>query len=423
MKAPVVRLKIRVRLSDGSRPFLDPVPTPNGKLKSLYAVVNGKPELRPEGVYFLRYAKDGKRIWKAVGSDPQIALDAKRKKERVLAAIAAGVAVLENDGAEEALPEPEASPSAEAGTLISDAIGEYLAEVGLQKAPATYVAYEHTLRLFRESCKDRQYLEQIERKDLLAFMATLKAAGNEARTVANHVSFLKVFFRRYAIVWPLLKTDKVKYTQKAISAYSKDELRKLLEVADRDEADLIHFFLATGARDLEVVYATWPDVSFTERSFSISEKNDAELRWKPKDGEEGVIPIPDSLVELLKGRRLRYPKTRLIFPSKSGGSNLHMLRVVKRLALRAKLNCGHCTNKKGQRCDKHAVCDRFGLHKFRKTFASMHHESGVSVRTIQRWLRHSDLETTLRYLAAADDRSERTRTLVNSTFAGIGGAQ
>jgi integrase/recombinase XerD len=422
VKAPVVRLKIRVRLSDGSRPFLDPVPAPKGRLKPLCAIVNGTPEHHPEGVYFLRYAKNNKRVWEAVGDDAQIALDAKRRKERVLAAIAAGVTVVENDSAEEASPKPEKAPAAEAGTLLSDAIGEYLTEVGLQKAPATYVAYEHTLRLFRTSCKDGQQLEQLERKDLLAFMAKLKTDGKEARTVANHISFLKVFFRRYGVAWPLLKTDKVKYTQKVISAYSKDELRKLLEVADTDEADLIHFFFATGARDLEVVYATWPDVSFTEKSFSIAEKNDAELRWKPKDGEEGVIPIPDSLVALLKRRRLRYPKTRLIFPAENGGPDLHMLRIVKRLALRAKLNCGHCTNKKGQRCDKHAVCDRFGLHKFRKTFASMHHEAAVSVRTIQRWLRHPTW-TTLRYLAAADDRSEKTRGLVNSTFAGIGGAQ
>ena len=47
----------------------------------------------------------------------------------------------------------------------------------------------------------------------------------------------------------------------------------------------------------------------------------------------------------------------------------------------------------------------------------MHHEGGVSARTIQRWLRHSDLETTLRYLAGSDDKSERTREQVNNTFA------
>jgi integrase/recombinase XerD len=209
VKAPVVRLKIRVRLSDGSRPFLDPVPASKGKLKPLCAMVNGTPEHHPEGVYFLRYAKDGKRVWEAVGSDPQIALDAKRKKERVLAAIAAGATVIERDSTEETSPKMQEASTTERGTLLSEAIEEYLTEVSLQKAPATYVAYEHTLRLFRETCNDGQPLEQLERKDLLAFVAKLKAEGKEARTVANHISFLKVFFRRFGVAWPLLKTDKV----------------------------------------------------------------------------------------------------------------------------------------------------------------------------------------------------------------------
>lgn len=40
MKQPVVRLKIRVRLPDGSRPYLDPVPSAKGKLKPLFAYVD-----------------------------------------------------------------------------------------------------------------------------------------------------------------------------------------------------------------------------------------------------------------------------------------------------------------------------------------------------------------------------------------------
>jgi integrase len=47
----------------------------------------------------------------------------------------------------------------------------------------------------------------------------------------------------------------------------------------------------------------------------------------------------------------------------------------------------------------------------------MHAEAGVPAPTIQRWLGHSDLATTLRYLAIADVRSEWTRSQVNATFA------
>jgi hypothetical protein len=49
-----VRLKIRVRLSNGCRSYVDPIFSSNGKLKPLYAVVNGKPEHHPEGVYIHR---------------------------------------------------------------------------------------------------------------------------------------------------------------------------------------------------------------------------------------------------------------------------------------------------------------------------------------------------------------------------------
>jgi integrase/recombinase XerD len=74
-------------------------------------------------------------------------------------------------------------------------------------------------------------------------------------------------------------------------------------------------------------------------------------------------------------------------------------------------------NKKGLSCKKHPVCDNWELHKFRKSFAAIHRESGVSARTLQAWLAHSDLETTISYLETADMRSDRMRTAVNNSFA------
>jgi integrase/recombinase XerD len=156
-------------------------------------------------------------------------------------------------------------------------------------------------------------------------------------------------------------------------------------------------------------------VNFTAKTFSVTEKLD--LGFIPKDKEEGEIPIPDSLIDRLRARRKKYPDSRLIFPGKGGKPNGHFLRTLKGLALRAGMNCGHCYNKKGKCCATNPVCKRFELHRFRKTFATMHHEARVSARTIQLWLRHSDLETTLKYLAASDHKSEKTREQVNNTFA------
>jgi integrase len=49
----------------------------------------------------------------------------------------------------------------------------------------------------------------------------------------------------------------------------------------------------------------------------------------------------------------------------------------------------------------------------------MHHENDIPVRTIQRWLRHSSLDTTLRYLAGSDDKNAKIRLKVNNSFAGL----
>jgi len=54
VKASVVRLKLRVRLPDGSRPYLNPIFSGNKKLKPGYAVLDGKPVHFPDSVYDLR---------------------------------------------------------------------------------------------------------------------------------------------------------------------------------------------------------------------------------------------------------------------------------------------------------------------------------------------------------------------------------
>ena len=58
--------------------------------------------------------------------------------------------------------------------------------------------------------------------------------------------------------------------------------------------------------------------------------------------------------------------------------------------------------------------ENFWLHKFRATFATWSLWAGVDLRTVQLWLGHSDIESTMRYLKPS--RSPQVRDKVNEVF-------
>jgi len=159
------RLYIRIRLKDGRHPFAEPVYSANNKIKPFYAVVNGKDEHHPEAVYYLRYARNGKRVWDPVGTDPATAVNALRKRNAILNAEEADVEVVMNEP-EESFP----------GRSIIAAIDEYLGEVKAAKAHKTHVAYAIALRGFSESCKSTT-LETLTRADVLSYLGSLRERG------------------------------------------------------------------------------------------------------------------------------------------------------------------------------------------------------------------------------------------------------
>ena len=97
------------------------------------------------------------------------------------------------------------------------------------------------------------------------------------------------------------------------------------------------------------------------------------------------------------GRR-EAPQRALKGPSRYFSPKLDFLDCLKACAERAEL-------------DK----DNFWLHKFRATFATRCLWAGVDLRTVQQWLGHSDMESTVRYLKPS--RSEKRREKVNKIFA------
>jgi integrase/recombinase XerD len=229
---------------------------------------------------------------------------------------------------------------------------------------------------------------------LYDFVTYLRIQELGDRTIHNRVEEVVGFLRHYDI---MNITIKVKYTEKKISAYTREELRSLFAVCDPEDRLVFEFFLGSGCRDQEVAHACWEDINFESMTYMVREH--LEIGFRPKDREEREVPLPDALVTSLQQRRRIQPDAKLIFPNKHGRPEGHFLRRLQTIVTNA------------------GLAGKYELHKFRKSFATMHHEAGVSARTLQKWLGHASLETTLAYLEAADIRSVRTREQVNNSFA------
>jgi hypothetical protein len=184
----------------------------------------GVAEHHPEATYHLRYKREGKQAWEAVGTDPNTALSLRASRmvplgQEVIVAKPFGKPSV--PGTNVAKPEPD---SMETARTLDFAINEYLtngkaAEKDWRKH--TLQCYTLALKLFNESCK-KTYVDEIGGDDLRQFKVYLRAQKTSIgkrindRTVYNHflnvVSFLNTYGRRELIPqseWPTFEKKKV----------------------------------------------------------------------------------------------------------------------------------------------------------------------------------------------------------------------
>jgi len=379
---------------------------------------NKQTGLKPqEGEYYLRCA--GK--WYPVGNDPLLALDAKAAKEKLLRAVERGT-VPES----EALPHLN-PPTEETRLTVESAINTYMTTgKAAQKdwRKHTRQCYTLALKLFTESCK-KSHMDEINGDDLRTFKVDLRklkiSTGKkiDPRTVWNHFNNVVGFLNTYGCRDLIPQTEWPTYEEKKVVSYDPEKLAMLLKFADEDEADVLEFFLGVNFRNGEGAHVEWPDIDLRNKDVHVYSKAER-FNWRVKDSEERWIGISDSLAERLAARRERHPGNGLVFPNSKGNPDKHLLRVIKRVVLRAKLNCGQCVGtheRKRVSCSTHPVCRKWILHTLRKTWATLQAQSDTDFPTIQKELGHSSPATTQKYLASQDHRSARRREQINAAAA------
>lgn len=209
----------------------------------------------------------------------------------------------------------------------------------------------------------------------------------------NVMTFLKASGRTSVVKsgdWP-------RFVEEEPEVYDKADLKKLYAVSDTQEALWWDFFLMTGLREQEAMYTCWRDVDLAHGTIAVRWK--PQYGWTPKAYKERSVPVPAKLIAKLKALKATAKKDcPLVFPTAGCKPKFDFLDCLKACAKRAKLEP-----------------EEFYLHKFRATFATWHLWEGIDLRTVQSWLGHTDLESTLRYLKPS--RSKETRAKVDATFA------
>jgi integrase/recombinase XerD len=377
-----VNLTKRVQTKKGPR-YCPVVVSPNGRVKPDLVIVNGQPERHPEGAYYLEWRENGRRVRLSVGKDAQDAVARRQRKQAELHAVNNGVTVVPQNGNN-------------GQRSLATAVAEFLEETKLTKKPKTLAAYTTALNYFTESCP-KLYLSDIERRDMLKFVAFLREEKSQSpRSVYNKFENVMTFLKAQGIRGLVGKNDWPRFVEEEPEVYEKEELEKLFKACDAEERLWYEFFLMTGMREQEVMHCSWEDIYLSRCTVTVRYK--PEYGFSPKSYREREVPIPAKLVKNLKAAKAKADKScGLIFPTAGCRPKLDFLDCLKACAERAKL-------------DK----ENFWLHKFRATFATWSLWAGVDLRTVQQWLGHSDMESTMRYLKPSG--SQQVREKVNEIF-------
>lgn len=383
-----VNVTKRIETPTGTR-YCPVVVNSSGRIRSDWVTVNGNQEKHPEGSYYLEWREKGQRKRLSVGKDAVVAFNSQIRKIKELEARAEGLLVeFPNDDPNRA--------------QLRAAMANFLKEIKLSRKDKTWRGYKVAFAYFQQSC-NKKCADQLERIDLLEFVAFLRDKKKLApRTVFNKFTCVMTFLESQGIPKLLGKNDKPRFVETEVEIFEDNQLVDLYLVCSLYHRMLYDFFLMTGFREQETMYVAWGNIRFGANIVEMRWK--PQFNWSPKAYKEREVPVPDELLTALEIYRKSLPAKRavpkaLVFSTRSGKPDTHMIRALKRNAKKAKLDP-----------------EDFWLHKFRATFATTHLRAGVDLQTVMAWMGQTTMDSIIRYLKPA--RKDEVIHKVNSSFAG-----
>jgi integrase/recombinase XerD len=397
--------KIKIPSPDGATwTFATALFDSKGRVRRDHVMVSGTDEVHPEGSYYLEWWNGGRRSREAAGPNAFAAAEKVRVKQTELAAV--------RDGIIPPMPPVEETPQR---TMLAAALSTYIDYVRYHRSLRTFRTYRPILESFKTFCK-KTYVDDVERQDLLDFATHCKKQGQKGKSIYNKLVVLSQVMKQHGKGNLLNAADWPSFVETVRPIYEDAELAKLFNACSNAEQVRFKFYLMSGFRDAEGRFVTWRDVDFKQMAVRVTAK--PHWGFHPKNWEEREVPVPQKLIAMLRAfRPTDASPDDPLFPSATGRPDGAMLEKLKAVAHRAKLNCGHCIVKhklddgtvKINRCASGPHCGRWFLHKFRHTYATRHLQDGIDIRTLQQWMGHRDIASTMVYLKGVRNSDVQAR--------------
>jgi len=201
-----------------------------------------------------------------------------------------------------------------------------------------------------------------------------------------------------ALINPTRGISKFRTTPNEIKIYRDDEIEDLLTNGVRDSRDMTIVGLArfAGLRASETLGLDWKDVDLKKEKMLICQSAlERSLRKTTKSGKSRWVCIPEKLKEILTQRLGETGGSGLVVSPDGDAPYYSLQKIFRKIKERAE------------------VQNDAGYHGLRHTFATRAIEKGVTLPMVQKWMGHSCIETTMRYVHVSDAHSNDMAALLN----------
>ncbi|MBA3736724.1 MAG: site-specific integrase [Actinobacteria bacterium] len=293
---------------------------------------------------------------------------------------------------------------------VGEAGRRYLLHLGtLGRKRTTLGDYESTLRVHLAPFFAGRSVDRIDVELVEAFIHLRLREGRAPKSVLNYTGLLHAIFafairRGWCSTNPVALADKPHDIQRdtEIRFLTVEELEALIRAVPDDEVGAVERVLyrtaaMAGLRRGELLALRWQDVDWTAGVIRVCRNHTRGEFTTPKSRRSSrAVPLADALAAELDRRFQRSRFTGdddLVFAHPQLGTVLDSSKLRKRFV--------------AARDDAGVRKVRF--HDLRRTFGTRMAAAGAPLRSVQEWMGHSDLRTTLIYAQYAPDQTQGAR--------------